>query len=377
MKPFELFCACLPGIEYMLAAEMTNLGLGTVTPEPGGVTFAGHKNAIYRANLELGLCSHVLLRLGRFHARGLPHLLRKTATLPWENFLKPGEPVAIRVMCRKSKLYHSGAVEQRVRLGIFERLHDMPPMPKKDGQATVHVRIVDDECTLSYDTTGTPLWRRGWKEDVRKAPLREDLARALILASGWDRKSPLIDPLTGSGTVVIEAATMARQLAPGRKRSFLFETSPLLDTKRWQQVRDAATERELTTASPIFGSDRDAGAIKAAGANAERAGVAGDIEFACTSLSESPGLCGTPAVGELGFVVTNPPYGHRIPDKDGLISLYQKLGHMVGELPGRWTLALLSTNRRLAHKVGMPMQREFLTDHGGLKVNAFRYAPTA
>lgn len=372
MKPFELFVACLPGLEQLLAGEMQACGFRGLEVQKGGVGLAGHSNAVYRANLELGVALRVLLRIGRFRVRSFPELIRKTAHLDWATWLVKGRPFDVSATCRKSRLYHSTGVKDRVALGIFEKLGQRPPLPE-NGNATwptVRVRLVEDACTLSLDTTGVPLFRRGYKQQVGKAPLREDLARALILASGWDTRSVLVDPLCGAGTIAIEAATLARRLAPGRLRQFAFQATSIFDDSAWQRVLAEAEARSLEAApSKVFGSDRDRGVLDAARANAARAGVADDLELVGSSLSRAPFLGGTPPAPAAGALVTNPPYGERLGGGD-LRSLYQTLGQLAATLPGSWQIALLAANRRLALKTGLRLETAFLTDHGGRKVRA-------
>jgi putative N6-adenine-specific DNA methylase len=358
----ELFVACLPGLESLLADEIGELELGEAQVEAGGVSLRCGPRGMLRANLELGLASHVLARVASFHARNFGDLVRKTMQIPWQRWLGGALP-QVRAVCRKSRLIHSGAVAERVREGIAQRLQ-----ASADGPGVVHVRLRDDVCTLSLDTSGEPLHRRGARTDVGKAPLREDLARALVRASGWDRQSPLLDPMVGSGTIVLEAAALARRLAPGRGRAFAFEGTPLCDEALWREVRTQVDERALPACpAPLYGSDRDAGAIERARANAQRLGVASDIEFQHAALRAAPLLCGTPPPPPAGALVTNPPFGRRIASRS-LHQLYQALGVLARKLPAGWRVALVAADRRLALRTGIALKTAFLTVHGGLKV---------
>ncbi len=368
----QLFVSCLPGLEPLLAEELVGLGLPAPRIEGGGVLLDGSLRDVYRANLESGLASHVLARLGAFRARGLGEVVRRSAALPWANWVRPGQPVQMRVSSSRSRLYHTGAIEQRVRQGMATALGGKPEKGTgAAGDAVVQVRFLQDQCTVSVDTSGDPLHRRGWRLASAKAPVREDLARALVVASGWDPTSPLLDPFVGSGTIVIEAAAMARRLPPGRGRRFAFEDAAGFDAELWRSVCDAADAASLPEApSAIVGSDRNAGAVEAARANAERAGVASDLLLRHAALMDAPYLCGDPEPGAAGWIVTNPPFGKRVGRAPSLRPLYQSLGKCVRKLAGGWRVTMLSNDRRLTLSSGIPMDTGFLTRHGGLKVRA-------
>jgi putative N6-adenine-specific DNA methylase len=217
---------------------------------------------------------------------------------------------------------------------------------------------------MSVDTSGEPLHRRGHRQQTGKAPLRETLAAALLQASGWDAASPLIDPFCGAGTIPIEAALLARQRAPGRTRRFAFESWRDFDAPAWQRLLAVADARGAAVAQlpPILASDRDAGAVAATRANAERAGIAGDLEIsqrALSALAPPPGP---------GWIVTNPPYGVRLGSSGDLRNLHAAFGRLLRERCGGWQVALLAPNARLAAAAGLPLepQRELL--HGGLRL---------
>ncbi len=371
MKPFDLFVACLPGLEPWLGAEMRACGFRVVEGQ-GGVSLQGHRNAVYRANLELGLATHVLIRVGEFRVRSFQELIRKTAALPWEGVLRPDLPFDVRATCRQSRLYHSAGVEERVALGILERLGSSPnpnAKPPCGMLPCVRARLVDDVCTLSFDTSGEPLHRRGYKLDVGPAPLREDIARALLLASGYDPQAALIDPLAGHGTIAIEAALLGRQIAPGLRRRFVFEDSAVFDPAAFAEAKANATAAALPRCpAAVHACDRDAGAIAALRANAERAGIVGDLKIRQCAISAAPYLCGD-APGA-GLVATNPPWGKRLGNTDALRPLYQTLGKLARGLPDGWHVGLIAMSRRLALSSGLRLKTAFSTEHGGQKIRA-------
>jgi putative N6-adenine-specific DNA methylase len=230
-------------------------------------------------------------------------------------------------------------------------------------RAGFHVRVVRDRFSISADASGELLHRRGYRLETAKAPLRETLAAAMLLGCEWNGRTPLVDPFCGSGTIPIEAALLACRIAPGLRRSFAFESWPDFDAALWRRIRADAESRIVTGVPPIIGSDRDAGAIEASAANAERAGVAAQVEFQNRPLSAID-----PAPGE-GLLLTNPPYGARIGEEKALRNLYAQLGNVARtRLPG-WRVALLGANPRLEGQVGMPLHEVWRTNNGGIPVH--------
>ncbi len=375
-----LFAVTPPGVEEITVAELRALGVSKPEATPGGVEFRGTLDDLYRANLELRTATRVLVRVGSFPARGFDPLRRRAARLPWERFLADGDALALRVTCRKSRLYHSGAVAERLREAIALRLGFAPPQrPVPDDAAEaetetralaarsqlVLVRIDHDLCSVSVDASGEPLHRRGYRQTTGKAPLRETLAAALLLASGWDIESPLLDPFCGAGTIAIEAALLARRRAPGRTRRFAFEAWRDFDALRWAALLAAADARSAAVSHTprIAASDRDAGAVAAARANAQRADVEADLEISQRPLSALAVPAGP------GWIVTNPPHGVRLSGRGDLRNLYARLGQVLRARCGGWHVALLSPGARLFEAAGLPLepQRELL--HGGLRLS--------
>lgn len=363
---YELFAACLPGLESLLAGELQALGLAA-TPVPGGASFCGDLVDAMRAGYWLGTASHLLLRVACFPCRALGELERKARALPWGAWLRAGAPVRVHATSRLSRVYHTGAVEERVLRAIAASL-STPPAPVIGPEATtaqVRVRFLGDECSVSIDSASTPLHRRGYRLATAKAPLREDLAHALVLASGWRPGDAIVDPFCGSGTLVIEAAGLALGLPPGRLRPVPFAHLALFDANAWERVQKSRP----STPGTIGGSDRDQGAIDAATGNAERAGVASAVALTCAPLGSTPFLAAERAP-QRGVVVANPPFGRRVSGGRDLLPLYQTLGKRVGALGPGWRIALLAHDPRLARRVGIPLQQLFATRHGGLAVCA-------
>jgi putative N6-adenine-specific DNA methylase len=358
----ECFAVAAPGLEELVAAELRGLAAvgSTVKPaevEAGGVSFRTDRAGLYAANLHLRIASRVLVRIGAFHASAFHELERHAARLPWRDFVASGGPVALRVTSRKSRLYHQDAIAQR----LLAAAGGVAP-----GEATAQefvVRLFRDECTVSADASGELLHRRGYRLATAKAPLRETLAAAMLAVSGWVGTAPLIDPMCGSGTIPIEAALLARRIPPGLARRFAFMRWPGFDAALWEGLVRRARERMLPRApAPILGSDRDAGAVDAAAANADRAGVAGDIEWrraAISAIAPPPGP---------GWIVTNPPYGVRVGERRRLRDLYAQLGNVARRCCPGWEVAFLAAHPELERQTGLGLAARFTTENGGIRV---------
>jgi putative N6-adenine-specific DNA methylase len=347
------------------------------------VAFGGGRAALYRANLHLRTANRVLMRLGQFSAVGFAELRKRAAALPWERCLAGGQGVALRVTCHKSRLYHSDAVAERVAAAIGDRLGQPPTLQKHDEEAAgvppqlVVVRLLHDRCTISVDSSGELLHRRGYRLATAKAPLRETLAATLLMAGGWHTRGEeaplaLLDPFCGSGTIAIEAALMATGTAPGlsagQPRQYAFMQWPDFDAELWRQlVEEAAEQQRIETARcagrlHIEGSDRDSGAVAAAQSNAARAGMGGWIELQTRPFSALS------APGGSGLIATNPPYGLRIsPDRD-LRNMYAQFGNVLRAGFGGWRLAVLCSDRQLLGQLGIPLDTRTTFVNGGVSV---------
>jgi putative N6-adenine-specific DNA methylase len=367
------FAITAPGLEELTAAELVALGITPIDTEPGGVSFDGPLGSLYRANLHLRTATRVIARVGEFEARHFADLERSAKAQPWKEFLSASRAVRLRVTCKKSKLYHSDAVAQRVAGAIANALGRAPEEGRAgadddeqgdDDAQLVIVRLLHDRCTLSVDSSGALLHRRGYRLQTAKAPVRETLAAAMLMASGWTGEAPLVDPMCGAGTIAIEGAMIARRIAPGARREFAFSHWPRFDAALWTRMLEKAKERELPRAPvPILASDRDAGAVEAAVANAERAGVSADIEITRCAVSAI-----APPASPRGWLVTNPPYGVRVGDKKALRDLYAQLGNVARRSCAGWTIALLSASTELERQLKVPLTAAARTRNGGVPV---------
>ena len=382
-KSLSCWATTAPGVEQVLARELRGLGLTPGDIEPGGVEFAATAAQLADSVIQLRTANRVAVRLASFEARAFGELERRGAKVPWEEVVKPGGAVHFRVTSKQSKLFHEDGIAERLEravAGLVKGAHgiraasaaeemerDLTRVPRVQRFI---VRASRDEFTISADASGALLHLRGWRQAVAKTPLRETLAAALLLASGWDPSEPLLDPFCGSGTIAVEAVLLARRIAPGRGRRFAMETWPAINSNVISDARKRAGAKERKGVAAITGRDRDAGAIAASIANAERAGVAGDITFTQAALSSIE-----PDDGN-GWIVTNPPYGERIGERTALRDLYAVLGRILRERRPNWGLAMLSADRMLEAQTGLEFKSVLSTTNGGIPVRVVKSTPT-
>lgn len=391
-KPLDVFAIAAPGLAPLVAAECEALGHTPTAVSDAGVSLAVQPDALFMLNARLRIASRVLVRVAEFEARDFATLEKQAAKLPWARYIASGMTVRLRVTCRKSRLYHSDAVAERVARGIQGAVaevevgtraggddDDAVDAPSERASQMIVVRLEHDMCTISVDSSGVLLHRRGWRQAVAKAPLRETLAAAMLAGCGWHRDMPLLDPFCGSGTIGIEAALMARNIAPGLSRAFALESWPGADAAVFAEHRLALRRAVKTSAhAPIVLRDRDAGAITATIANAERAGVTADIDVARGALTTTE----LGAIAPSGLVLTNPPYGMRVSESADLRPLFARLGDVVREgstanvsEAGAWSLGLfMPPEKVLLGQLQMPQEIVFRTSNGGIPVALIKAA---
>ena len=364
-EAFEIFLAAPPGLEAVLADEARAAGFNVTGEVPGGVTVQGGWPEVWRANLVLRGAGRVLARVGGFRAMHLAQLDKRARKFPWGDVLRVDVPVKVEASCHASRIYHDKAAQQRVERALAEELG--VTVDAKAG-LRVMVRIEDDFCTFSVDTSGEPLHRRGHKEAVGKAPMRETLAALFLRQCGYDGSETVVDPMCGSGTFVIEAAEMAAGLHPGRSRRFAFEDLAGFDAEAWAEMKQVPS---VGTETVFHGSDRDAGAVNSAAANAERAGVAAFTRFEQMAVSDRMAPDGPP-----GLVMVNPPYGGRIGNKKLLYALYGALGKTLKERFSGWRVGIVTSEGGLAKATGLTFKPGGApVPHGGLKVKLYQTGP--
>lgn len=362
---FEIFLVAVPGLEKALWAEARAAGFKSAQYTAGGVTMKGHWPDVWRANLELRGASRVLARIGTFRAAQLEQLEPRARGVSWRPALRRDVPFRVEASCKRSRIYHSGAAEERIARAI--RAAVRAPV-SDEAEVVIKARIEDDVVTIAVDTSGDLLHKRGHKEEVGKAPMRETMAALFLRLCGFDGSGPVVDPMCGAGTFVIEAAEMAAGLSPGRSRRFAFEQLATFDEAAWRQMREAATARVAPPAVRFHGSDRDAGAIRMSQANAARAGVADWTTFREAAVDDL-----LPPDGPTGLVIVNPPYGGRIGDRGGVRQLYGALGLALRTRFQGWRVGLITSDATLAEATGLPFEAPSEPVlHGGTRVVLYR-----
>ncbi len=360
---FEIFLTAPPGLEEVLCQEVREAGFADPRVTPGGVTVQGTWRDVWRANLQLRGAGRVLARFGGFPVFHLAQLDKRSRKFNWSAVLRKDVPVRVEVTCKRSKIYHAGAAKQRIETALAEAF-GVPVSGAADLQ--IKARIDNNFCTFSVDTSGESLHKRGHKEAVGKAPMRETLAALFLRQCGFAGQEPVIDPMCGSGTFVIEAAEQALGLMPGRSRVFAFEQLASFDADIWSDMRRTGGPAE--TALRFHGFDRDQGAVQMSTANAARAGVDGVSSFICQPISALQRPDGPP-----GLVIVNPPYGARIGNKKMLYGLYSALGERLKAEFAGWRVGVVTSEAGLARATGLPFQPPGPpVPLGGLKIKLYR-----
>ena len=362
----EIFLATAPGLEALLCDEAREKDFKDVLPAKGGVTVSGGWPEVWRANLMIRGASRVVARIASFRALHLAQLDKRARRVAWGEVLRQDVPFRVEATCKTSRIYHSGAAAQRIERAITEEL-GAPVSP--EAGVCIRVRFEDDMCTIGVDTSGELLHKRGFKEAVNKAPMRETMASLFLRQCGYDGNEPVVDPMCGSGTFVIEAAEIAAGLNPGRSRNFAFERLATFDEASWQHLCRSGSS--TTPAVRFYGSDRDAGAIAMSQANAARAGVAGFTQFRQHAISDLVTPEGLP-----GLVIVNPPYGTRIGDIKDVEPLYRALGQTLKTRFSGWRVGVITTEVTLARATGLPFKPAAApVPHGGLRVTLYLTGP--
>lgn len=401
MNDLTLFVATTPGLEAITAREVT----GTLPHRPieiqaGGIELRGSVLDAFALNLRLATASRVLIRMAEFRAAHFGEVEKQAARINWRRWLAPGQAVTWAVTSRKSRLYHTGAIGERLFAAARSAVAGIAVADTSTALvegARIVVRVVRDRFTVSFDTSGEHLHERGDRVLAGAAPLRETMAAALLSASGWSRSRPLFDPMCGSGTVVLEAARRATSRAPGLGRTFAIERLPVFQgapAREAESLREAARAAQHPALAPIVGRDRDPTAIDGARANVEAAGFADTVhlEIGAVSSARPPApheadasgetACGggpepdLPAVnGPAGWVVTNPPWGLRMGDEAPLLDLYAALGRVVRSHFEGWALALITPHERLAKAADRRLERSHTFRQGGVDLSLWVHSP--
>lgn len=366
----EIFLVTINGLEETLRLEAVEQGFDVSLVEAGGVTVRGDWTEVWRANLTLRCATRVLVRIAMFRAMHLAQLDRRARRVDWAALIPADVPVKVDATTKKSKIYHAGAASERVERAIRDGIGGEAERKSAHGPPLgVKVRLDDDLCTISIDVTGEPLHRRGHKQEVNKAPLRETLAAAFLRQCGFTGTESVVDPMCGSGTFVIEAAEIAAGYLPGRSRSFTFQRLKTFDQDRFASM--SLLPKRSTADVHVWGSDRDAGAVRMSQANAERADVQALTTFQHHAISDLQAPDSAP-----GLVIVNPPYGGRLGNKRLLRNLYGAFGATMRARFTGWRVGLVTTDPALAQATGLPFGKPGpQISHGGMRIRLYQTRP--
>lgn len=372
MKNYTLVAPCFFGVEKMLSREIQNLGYEIIKTEDGRVTYKTDEYGIAKSNIYLRCAERVHLKVAEFEAKTFDELFEGTKRINWAKYIPFGAQFPIsKASSIKSKLYSTPDIQSIVKKAVVESLKKSyleTGLLKEDKEKyPIFVFIHKDKVTLTIDTSGTALHKRGYRERANKAPIRETLAAAIMELVPWRPGRTLVDPMCGSGTLLIEAAMKGINMAPGLNREFISEKWRTMDKKIWWDVRREAYDQvDNDVQFKIYGYDIDEEALEIARENAEIAGVEDYIEFKLGDATEFT------SDEEYGFIVTNPPYGERLEDADTVKMLYKQLGYTFRKLKN-WSYYLITSYEDFENEFGQEATRRRKLYNGMLKSNLYQY----
>ncbi len=369
----EHFFASAPrGLEPLLAGELNALGAKNAVAVPGGVAFAGDWRVCYAANLWSRLASRVLWRVAEFDYASEEDLYQVARTVDWPRLFEVGCKLRVNVSAQKSPLKSLDFATLRIKDAVCDRFRDAlgsrPNIDRANPEVRVHAFLDATHATLYLDTSGEPLFKRGWRAGAGEAPLRENLAAGIVMLSGWKPEEPLLDPMCGGGTLLVEAAAMARGRAPGANRRFGFEKLKDFDLNLWKKTRNEERGTQTTPGKlQIYGSDNDPRALNDARRNLAGAGVERWVKL------EQADILGRSAPAAAGVMIANPPYGERIGSKDELAEFYPKLGHALKKNYPGWRCHFFTADLRLPKLVRLQPARRVPLYNGALECRLFEF----
>ncbi len=372
MNQLEYISPCHFGLEAVLKREIMDLGYEITKVEDGKVSYTGDEHVCARANMFLRTTERVMLKIASFHAETFDELFENTKSIPWEDFLpKDGKFWVAKANSVNSKLFSPSDIQSIMKKAIVERLklkYKTDWFEESGNSYPLRVTIMKDEVTVSMDTSGESLHRRGYRKLTSKAPITETLAAALIMLTPWNKDRILVDPFCGSGTIPIEAAMLGAGIAPGSNRSFLAETwTELFPTSTWTMAREEAKAKVRTDITMnIQGYDLDGEIIKAARQNARWAGVDHLIHFQQKPVKELS------SSKKYGFIITNPPYGERLEDQKVLPELYKEIGRVFEGLDS-WSYYIISSYEDAQKYIGRKADKNRKIYNGMIKTYYYQF----
>lgn len=368
----KFFASCPRGLESLLAEDLRAVGVEHLKQIPGGVHFAAGWPACYAINLHSRIATRVLWRVAHGRYAQEDDIYRLALETPWTKWFGVEQTIRVDVTAVKSPLKSIEFITLRIKDAVCDRFRrEFDKRPSVDTRAAdvrIHAFITVDECTLYVDTSGAPLYQRGLRQKTVEAPLKENLAAGILRLSGWQPGTPLIDPMCGSGTFLVEAAQMALNIAPGAGRDFGFQRLKNFDLAVWKDLLDTAMDAEKPAEfAHIYGSDLSPVAVRAALANLDRAGLLPAVKLSSGDLLEID------APAESGIMVSNPPYGERLSEQDELAEFYPQLGSALKRKFSGWNCYLLTADLRLPKMMRLTPSKKTPLFNGALECRLYEF----
>jgi len=363
------FASCPRGLEELLLQELKSFKAEKTNLVPGGVAFSGTWETCYRANLWSRIASRVLWRIADFAYKNESDLYAAAKAVDWPDHFSVQKKIRVNVTAQKSPLKSLEFATLKVKDAVCDRFRDSlgsrPDVDRAAPDVRIHAFLEEAKGILYLDTSGEALFKRGWRMDIAEAPIRENLAAGIIMLSGWKFDQPLLDPMCGGGTLLSEAAAMARGRAPGAKRSFGFEKLGIFDSRLWERIKG---ERTIEPVEPrLYGSDTDPDALKAARRNLGAAGVERWVKLEQSDVLERA------APEPAGVLVANPPYGERIGSADELAAFYPKLGDALKKRFAGWNCFFFTADLRMPKLIRLQPSRRTPLWNGSLECRLYEF----
>ncbi|MFT3847970.1 MAG: THUMP domain-containing protein [Propionivibrio sp.] len=376
----KFFASCPRGLEALLAEDLTAAGVKDLKAIPGGVHFVADWPTCYAANLHSRIATRILWRVAHGRYTKEDDIYKLALDCPWPKWFAATQTIRVDVTAVKSPLKSLEFITLRIKDAICDRFRadtgKRPSVDTREPDVRMHGFITADECTLYVDTSGAPLYQRGLRQKTVEAPLKENVAASILRLSGWQPGMPLIDPMCGSGTFLIEAAQMALNIAPGAGREFGFQRLKNFQLGAWKDMLDAAMDAEKPAAfAEIYGSDISPVSVRAALANLDRAGLLSAVKLTSGDILEIE----APPRGEdqLGIMIANPPYGERLSEQDELAAFYPRLGSALKRSFAGWNCYLLTADLRMPKLMRLTPSRKTPLFNGAIECRLFEFKMVA
>jgi putative N6-adenine-specific DNA methylase len=372
LPPASHFATCPRGLEALLEAELAAAGAQVVRQVPAGVLFMADAAAEMRANLTSRIATRILRKVGYTRYRKEEHIYRAALDLPWTEWFDVKKTIAVKVGAQNAPLKSLNFITLKIKDAICDRFREetreRPSVDTEAPDVPVYAFFTHDAVTFYLDTSGEPLFKRGFKREASAASIKENLAAGLLMLSGWVPGTPLLDPMCGAGTILLEAADMALQRAPGRSRHFAFEHYRDFDAASWQRIKaEARAQEKLLTHLPVFGADQDRWVLDKARNNLAAAGYADAIELKVSDLLDLK------APTPVGTIVTNPPYGERLGEAEDLAAWYPLLGDWLKQNFSGWEAWIISGDPLLPKLIGLKASRRIPLFNGPIETRFLQY----